>query len=226
MQVTLNELIPLLAEKAGAFPISFTACTRVKLNKFSRPDNERIVPKLPDVKLPDASEGWKLEKEIDSTVDFYPDGMPIKLMVFRRNEPKVKCPFGEVWKTAKVSGWLNCSYANAVEKETGIPYVPGETWHDAALDVNDRLTPFSEDPRTGKLYLRVMRPKTLSSELSDGLAWEQLAPYLPPPPAKEQVVGFRTYGLDGLVDVTFGGQTCEIVGTAATLADAEQMAAV
>ena len=174
MQVTLEQLIPLLAEKAGAFPVSFTARTKVKLNKKHR-------------------------------------------------ETKEACPYPEVWKVAKVQGWLNCSYANAVEKETGEPYVPGETWHDAALDVNDRLTPFSEDPRTGKLYLRVMRPKTLGKcELEGGLTWEQMAPYLPPPPAKEQVVGFRTYGLEGLVDVTFGGQSYEIIGLASAIVDAER----
>lgn len=136
----------------------------------------------------------------------------------KHRETKEACTLGEVWKTARVSGWVNASYANAMEKETGAPYVPGETWHDAALDINDRLTPFSEDPRNGKLYLRVVRAKTIECSYaneSGPVAYEQLVPFLPPPPAKEAPVPFRVYGLEGLLAIRFDGMELVITGTVA-----------
>lgn len=139
----------------------------------------------------------------------------------KKSKDKTPCPFSEVWKIATVQCWLNCSYANAMEKETGMPYVPSETWHNAALDVNERLTPFSQHPETGALYLRAMRPKTLSSELEGGLTKEQIAPWMPAP-GKEQVVGFRTYKLSGILSATFGGQTYEVLSCESALVNAER----
>lgn len=163
--VTIDQLIEIISERPGAMPISFTARTKVRLNKKHR-------------------------------------------------ETKESNPFGEVWKVAKVGGWVNCSYANAMEKETGEPYIPGESWHDAALDVNEKLTPFAEHKDgSGKLYLRVMRPKTISSsiqsDLLGGVTYKDIAPFMAPP-REEPPVKFRTYGLEGLVSVTFGGETYEI----------------
>ena len=123
-------------------------------------------------------------------------------------------PFGEVWKVAKVSGWVNISYARAVEKETGEPYVPGEVWHDAALDVNDKLTPFAEHPETHKLYLRVVRPKTGESVYESSTVgkvdFSDLKPYVSPP-QPERPIAFRTYGLEGIVSVNFDGHEVLVV---------------
>lgn len=136
----------------------------------------------------------------------------------KHRETKEPNPFGIVWKTAKVQAMVNCSYANAYEKATGEKWVPSDkgVWHQAALDVNERLTPFAEDKDApGKYYLRVMFPKTLESSLESEVLgkveWEQLTPYLPPPPAEKPVVSFLTYSLDAIQSVSFGGETYSVL---------------
>ncbi len=170
--------------------------------------------------------------ELVSLISERPGAMPISFVARtkvggsrglnkKHRDTKQPNSFGDVWKTAYVSGMVNCSYKNAWEKETGEAYVPGESWHDAALDVDERLTPFAEHKDgSGKLYLRVMKPKTLESSMVSDKAgvvtYADLAPYMAPP-RDEPVVPFLTYGLEGLREVTFGGATYQIVTTQTVL---------
>lgn len=176
--------------------------------------------------------------ELINLISERPGAMPISFVARTRvggskglnkkhRETKEPNPFGDVWKTATVSGWVNCSYKNAWEKETGEEYVPGESWHDAALDADERLTPFAEHKSSpDKLYLRVMKPKTLESSLKSDktgeVTYADLAPYMAPP-RDEPVVPFRTYSLSGLREVTFGGTTYQIV-TMQTVLEREEKA--
>lgn len=177
--ISLDDLIPLIAERAGAMPISFIARTEVKLNKKHR-----------DTKEPNR--------------------------------------FGKVWKTARVTGWVNCSYETAARKAAeanGEVYTPGETWHEPALDRDEHLTPFAEKPETGRLYLRVLHPvnreSSMATESGKPVEWSDLDGFAAPKREESWKPAFRTYGLEGIQSVTFGGEMYRIASSEELVAVSE-----
>ena len=132
---------------------------------------------------------------------------------------KTDNPNPVAWKTARINGWVNISYAAAVLRERGLPCGPesplrcGRTWHKAALDIDERVTPFARHPKTGVLYLRVVRPRILEETYAtpEGKALDyssQVQPWIRGRPTP--LVKFRTYALGSLLRVTFGGRTYQI----------------
>ena len=162
--------------------------------------------------------------EMISLISERPGAMPISFVARtevklnkKHRDTKEPNRFGKVFKTARVAGWVNCSYETAARKAAeanGETYEPGETWHEAALDINEHLTPFAEKPETGKLYLRVLHPvnreSSMATEHGKPVEWTDLEGFTAPKREESWKPAFRTYGLENILSVTFGGQTYRV----------------
>lgn len=134
---------------------------------------------------------------VDSLVEFLgecrPGALPVTFtartkvkLLQRHRETKEPCPFGEVWKVARVNAMLQCNYGSAMERRSGeAPYEYGETWHEPVRDTKGKLTPCSRDPKTDRYYLRVQDPVALEARYGKRIgrrvvpiSLDDLRPYL------------------------------------------------
>jgi hypothetical protein len=104
---------------------------------------------------------------------------------------KTNNPFAmPVMKFNKLNGMVNFHYDRNVlaqlEREGKSPedFKQGESWHEAVLDDNGRLTPFCKHKNTGELYLRFRRLATIGEPFfidnnGKNLTKEEVEPFIP-----------------------------------------------
>ena len=131
-------------------------------------------------------------------------------------------PYGKIYKTSRVNGMVCFKYPEGVirrlEKEGKSPdeFLQGESWHEAVLTTDGKLTPFCRHKTNGSVYIRFMflnRYEVIyRSETGQVLTEEQVRPFLPKKSGYanqglDEPLRFVTYKLSGISEMTVGEET-------------------
>ena len=135
-------------------------------------------------------------------------------------------PFGQITKRQTMSIMTGFTYDAGVlrrlAKEGKSPedFQKGESWHEAVLDGEGRLTPFARHKGSGELYLRVMHLKNVGEtryfdQSGSEITREQCEKWLPKKneyanQGLEQPLIFLTLKLSSVTAATISGERVEI----------------
>lgn len=96
------------------------------------------------------------------------------ITIIAHTEPKMRKtanPFyGRIYKASRVNGMVNFQYDAGVlrrlenEGKSADNFRQGQSWHEAVLTADGKLTPFCKHKQNGEYYLRFMLRGTIQSE--------------------------------------------------------------